>query len=142
MNATAVLFIAIFLLASCTNKQPTIFEATPNFTPLAIDGKIPIKAALKKESNKTALVVVIEGDGRAWIDRHTPSNDPTPKSSFGQKIALNINAPSVLYLARPCQFLDDKEREACTVSDWTNGRFSQKLLLLTDNAITKIKNRK
>jgi hypothetical protein len=36
--------------------------------------------SLQKINNNDKVVVYIEGDGLSWIDRFTPSSDPTPKN--------------------------------------------------------------
>lgn len=76
--------------------------------------------------NPQTLWVMIEGDGRAWLNTREPSRDPTPVDAAGWRWAQNISRANVLYLARPCQYLSSIELEACSVSDWTNARFSEK----------------
>lgn len=72
------------------------------------------------------LWIMIEGDGRAWLNMREPSRDPTPVDAVGWRLAQNISRAKVLYLARPCQFLSSVELQACSVDDWTNARFSEK----------------
>lgn len=68
------------------------------------------------------LVVYIEGDGHAYLDRRTPSDDPTPLNPMSLRLALEDNAPSLLYLGRPCQFAQDEEQ--CSTRYWTVGRYA------------------
>lgn len=82
--------------------------------------------ATSPAKNSQTLWIMIEGDGRAWLSTREPSRDPTPVDSAGWRLAKNISRANVLYLARPCQYLSSIELEACSVSDWTNARFSEK----------------
>ncbi len=50
------------------------------------------------------MVVYIEGDGRAYVNRRTPSNDPTPGNPMALRLALADPSLRVLYLGRPCQY--------------------------------------
>jgi len=68
------------------------------------------------------LVVYIEGDGHAYVDKRTPSNDPTPQNPMSLRLALEDPAPSLLYLGRPCQFAQDDE--GCSSRYWTVGRYA------------------
>ena len=42
-----------------------------------------------------------------------------------------------LYLARPCQFLDEASLETCAARYWTDGRFAPEVLAAFDKAITR-----
>ncbi len=68
--------------------------------------------------------VYIEGDGHAWLGRHTPSLDPTPDDPVGLKLAARDGGPNVIYLARPCQYSRMAAPVACPVKYWTAARFS------------------
>ena len=41
--------------------------------------------SLQKINNNQEVIVYIEGDGLSWIDRFTPSSDPTPKNPLAFK---------------------------------------------------------
>lgn len=77
-----------------------------------------------KKSNQP-LLVVIEGDGSAWGADKIPPADPTPRAGTGAKLASRlINGQSVLYLARPCQYLSTEQAVGCSIRYWTDLRFS------------------
>ncbi len=81
--------------------------------------------------------IYIEGDGQSWQDPWTVSEDPTPPDPMGFKLALaDSRSDSILYLARPCQYIMDKR---CTALDWTSGRFSQKIIDTYHQALNEIK---
>lgn len=104
-------------------------------------GETPsILGMLRAEKTTTdVLWVVIEGDGRAWLSQREPSRDPTPFDAVGWRLAKELTGNSVLYLARPCQFLSVTELRACSVNDWTDGRFSEKWVARMNAAIDEAK---
>jgi len=70
------------------------------------------------------LLAVIEGDGAAW-DAGAPPRDPTPRSGAGARLAARLaSRGSVLYLARPGQYLAAHEAARCASRHWTDGRFA------------------
>jgi hypothetical protein len=97
-------------------------------------------AFLKNEDiNATKLVVYIEGDGHAWKRRKVLSDDPTPNNPLSLKLAINDPRSLVLYLARPCQYLEKSKLEACSSKYWSSHRYSKKVIKSMSEAITKIK---
>lgn len=69
--------------------------------------------------------IYIEGDGYAF-DRHgRPTHNPTPRNHFVRNLATHDDSINVAYIARPCQYIKSPN---CTVSDWTDGRFSKDIL--------------
>ena len=92
-------------------------------------------ATLQKITDATAPVhIYIEGDGHAFDYRGQPTNNPTPRSRFMRRMYAADDAPNVVYVARPCQFVMD---EKCTTTDWTTGRFSRAMV---DSLASAIKN--
>lgn len=71
--------------------------------------------------------VYIEGDGLAWISRHQPSSDPTPRLAMGLALAASDTSKNVVYLARPCQF-NNFNQVSCDSAYWLNKRFSEKVI--------------
>ena len=90
-----------------------------------------------KQANK-ALVVYIEGDGRAWKTASLPSNNPTPTNPLALRLAIQDPRPAVAYLARPCQFITLPSR-GCSEKLWTNARFSTAVIENMNEAIEKLK---
>ena len=88
--------------------------ALPNgFRSQLIETKGFFIKSYEKKAGTEPLFVVIEGDGRAWIDKYTPSSDPTPLNPVGLRIAVSLNSENVLYLARPCQYLSEQYLQSC-----------------------------
>ncbi|MBQ3695479.1 MAG: hypothetical protein II938_00705 [Alphaproteobacteria bacterium] len=93
-------------------------------------------ASWQKITDTTKPVrIYIEGDGHAFNHWGYPTANPTPQSVFLRKIAFNDPNANVVYLARPCQYVDDQR---CTVKDWTTGRFSQEIVDSTALAIKEV----
>ena len=125
-----VFFIFIFFVSCSTvkTKPPAQFSCvqikTENYVLLSMqkitDEKMPVR-------------IYVEGDGNAYTSKGYATDDPTPKSYFLRNVAFNDPNPNVVYLARPCQFIKDKNYDK---TDWTTGRFSQKIV---DNVAQAIK---
>ena len=91
-------------------------------------------ATIQKITNTTTPIhIFIEGDGHAFDNHGRATDDPTPRSRTVRDLAMADDAPNVVYIARPCQFVMDKK---CTVQDWTTGRFSS---VMVDSVATAIK---
>ena len=95
---------------------------------------------MSKGSNPWAvLTVYIEGDGRAWLNRTTPSEDPTPEQPVALRLAVADASQNVAYVARPCQYIDDRARTACNPRYWTSHRFAPEVVDALSTAIDSLK---
>ncbi len=74
------------------------------------------------------LVVYIEGDGNAWNSKYRLSKNPTPKNPLALKLAAKDTADSILYIARPCMYLDQKHMQDCPASFWSSHRYSEEVI--------------
>jgi hypothetical protein len=86
-----------------------------------------------------SLTIYIEGDGMAWINRHTLSKDPTPRNPLALKLAALDPAPNVAYLGRPCQYVKKQQRKNCQVEYWSTRRFAEEVVSSTNQAIDQLK---
>ncbi len=86
-----------------------------------------------------ALTIYIEGDGLAWLNRSTPSSDPTPIRATALELALRQHGGAVAYLARPCQFVTGSERHGCAPRYWTDARFAAEVIDASSIAIDTLK---
>lgn len=82
--------------------------------------------------------IYIEGDGRAWENKHSLSDDPTPSDPVALKLAAVDPADNIAYIARPGQyslsgFLD------CDSKYWSNKRFSPEVIDSFNSAIDILK---
>ena len=89
----------------------------------------------KITDTKSPIRIYIEGDGYAFNHLGYPTTNPTPRGTFLREIVFNDPNPNVVYLARACQYVDDKR---CSQKDWTTGRFSQDIINSTAQAIKKV----
>jgi hypothetical protein len=86
-----------------------------------------------------AIHVYIEGDGKAWLDRHTPSRNPTPKNPVALELARLDPYENVVYLARPCQFTDlDAPGNHCQREYWTSKRFAAEVIASYQTALDSL----
>jgi len=81
------------------------------------------------------LLVVIEGDGRAWRSRRRPARDPTPGQAIGLQLALASDAANTLYIARPCQFLEPSALRECQQRYWTSARYAAEVVAAVNAVI-------
>ncbi len=91
-------------------------------------------------SQAEQLSIYIEGDGLAWLDRTQPSLDPTPINPIGLKLAMQQPSGVAVYLARPCQFVKAEDAQNCAVTYWTDRRFSEEVIVASDQAVTQLVN--
>lgn len=82
--------------------------------------------------NKSPIHIYIEGDGHAFNAYGEPTSDPTPRGRMMRNLAMRDDAPNVVYMARPCQFIMSP---ACETTDWSDGRFSARIVDAMANAI-------
>lgn len=80
------------------------------------------------------LMIYIEGDGHAWIKKHQLSKNPTPINPLALKLAAKDSADSILYIARPCMYLDEALLQDCPDKFWSSHRYSEEVV----NAINKV----
>lgn len=100
-----------------------------------------ISFAPQNMGQANTLTIYIEGDGLAWINSSTPSFDPTPIYPLALRLALRDPNPAVAYLARPCQYTQESERNNCSTPYWTSQRFAPEVIAATDLAISQLKTR-
>lgn len=135
----------LILLASCVSSR---FESIEKVTKIAAARKMSVKIyhtknfdifTLGKISDpKKSLRIYIEGDGRAYINRYEPSSNPTPSSFLVELMAQDV-APNILYIARPCQYV---ESEKCEEKYWTSERFSAEAIAAISEVVDNFSDKK
>ncbi len=93
-----------------------------------------VKRSFLKDA-KAPVHVYIEGDGKAWMSRSRISLDPTPVDPVGLKLALADPNPNVLYLGRPCQYIEAADTADCSPHLWGRDRFDPKIVSVMSAAI-------
>jgi hypothetical protein len=86
---------------------------------------------------KSALHVYIEGDGFAWRNRYTISENPTPKNPVALELAIVDPNPNIVYMARPCQYVDLGMDKMCQDKFWTGSRFAKSVIDSTNEVVSK-----
>ena len=96
--------------------------------------------ALQSRGAATAetMHVYVEGDGRAWVRRNIPPDNPTPRDPVALRLALADPAPGVIYLARPCQYVEGLARQNCTTDFWSTARFAPEVIADLNSTITSL----
>lgn len=79
--------------------------------------------------------IYIEGDGNAFNSHGNPTKDPTPKGKLMREIAFKDDSPNVIYLARPCQYIQSK---MCHRRYWTNARFAPEVINAEYSAVKQL----
>jgi hypothetical protein len=140
--------IACLQLLSCasviTTPRTQSGQAIDDFGFIAIKSDAPIQAYLKMRVSKTQvgresdLTIYIEGDGAHWLLQMAPPPNPTPRKSLVVSLATQDQSPFILYLARPCQYIDIAQFKDCDPSLWTDGRFSPTAIQLANDVIDKV----
>jgi len=93
----------------------------------------------RRSSDKNLLTIYIEGDGLAWLTKHTVSTNPTPINPTGLKLALNHPLGNSAYLARPCQYTSDTAARNCSKDYWTDSRFAEEVIASSNEALNNLK---
>lgn len=85
------------------------------------------------------MVIYIEGDGASWPTPYHPPRDPTPKRPISLALAAADPSPTVVYLGRPCQYLDADALRHCDSRYWIERRFAPEVIAAYDAALTRLK---
>lgn len=95
-----------------------------------------LKSFQKIEDKNLPIKFYIEGDGFSYIDKYTISSNPTPLEPTALKVALNDSYPNIVYLARPCQYINSQN---CSEFFWGEGKYSFEIINSISEAITILK---
>lgn len=82
--------------------------------------------------------IYIEDDGADGAD-HSLKGDPTPIDPVALRMAADDMSPNVIYLARPCQFVNTLGVRPCTAALYTTNRFSPQVLDAMNAALDNAK---
>ena len=123
--------VFLFMLSSCTAIVP---PATYKYKEVETrDFNI---ATWQKITNPQGVYkFYIEGDGHAFNSHGMPTNNPTPNGTLVRELAFNDKTPNVIYLARPCQYTQDK---ICRKRHWSRARFAPEIINAEYDVVKKI----
>lgn len=135
-----------FLAAGCagtetfggSRERVEEWAALRSFRAEAIDaGGFTLFSLLRGKA--ATVTIYIEGDGAPWPSVFQPPRDPTPLRPLALALAARDPAPSVAYLGRPCQYLDEAQRKGCGVAYWSSRRFAPEAVAAMDEAANRLK---
>lgn len=144
MKSLAIFFIAISLVSCSHNQVELRAKAEKAAAKQGMVSKIyhtknfNIFTLEKISDPKKTLRIYIEGDGRAYVNKYQPSLDPTPTSNFLINLMAQDSSPNLVYIARPCQFVESKN---CEEKYWTGERFSPETISAIDEVVSEFANR-
>jgi hypothetical protein len=137
---TALFFLLPLLSACLSSPKDNLKDLaynSPLNQPITLQTQTFTLMGWGHSKGTTHLNVYIEGDGHAWLDPWTISTDPSPPDPVAFRLSIvDPRADSVLYLARPCQYLKDQR---CTALDWTSDRFGPKVIAAYHQALDHLK---
>ncbi len=135
----------LFSLASCAANNFTKHRVAENYAmehgftkKMVQGGQFWLTSFQKITSPKLPYVIYLEGDGEAFKNRYTISDDPTPRKVMTLELAAMDNRRNVVYLARPCQYTPMEVNNACNQTYWTDKRMSEDTVHSINEAIKKI----
>lgn len=138
-----ILLISQLLLCACQKTPPTPINQITQQASMhkAYIQTNPFKIATWQRISKThdTINIYIEGDGRVRRSRTSVTDDPTPKNALALQLATLDPTPSVVYIARPCQFSPDDLITVCDSKYWQQARYSTTVVNAIDQAINQIK---
>ena len=140
-----IAFLPLFAISCTSNSLP---ERLKKADELAVQNSFKKEVIQTKsfylqtyakisDLEREELSVYIEGDGFAWRNRHMVSKNPTPKNPMSLKMAIKDVSANVLYIARPCQYVDFKLDISCQEKFWTGSRFSKSVIDSTNEVVTE-----
>lgn len=144
LRLTALVCLCALLAQGCASRRDRAqgLAETGGFRPMRLETKDFVLRGWLRPGSGPNLAVYIEGDGFAWVRSNRPSSDPTPTDPVGLRLALaDPSRGPVLYLARPCQYVEEADRRGCSVEDWTSARFSARAVAALDEAVSQVEAR-
>ncbi len=143
-------FVALTSLTGCQDAERVFFGARNQAQRAAERGGLAprwyragpfdIRAFERLPATDPAapLIVYIESDGNAWSDRATLSSDPTPLRPVMITMAAKDPSPGVLYLGRPCQYLDQAALAGCGSAYWSEARFAAEVVVGMNDVVSAV----
>jgi hypothetical protein len=135
----AAVSIVLFLLGACASplERARALAAPRAMAAAAVDGGpfTLMTFAPRAFVAGQPLTVYVEGDGYAFIHADRLSDDPTPRRPTALELAVRDPSPNVVYVARPCQYVEGAARRNCHPLYWSIGRFAEPVIDATARVI-------
>lgn len=85
--------------------------------------------------------IYIEGDGYSKAHHEWIGGDPSPSNPLALNLASRDKSKNLLYMSRPCQYMESQDKDKCAPALYQNRRFSPEVLAAYNAAIDEIKKR-
>ena len=135
--------LCIFLCPAACNsgrKQAQLLAQTAHFRFMRFETPAYVLYGWLREGYGPVLHVYLEGDGMAFVARTRPSSDPTPRDPVAFRLAgRHPGSDPVMYLGRPCQYVEAADRKNCSEAVWTSERMSERTVYSTAVALEQAK---
>lgn len=139
MRFKVFLVAALLLISACAHEDPRRHAQDLATRAGLIRSEIQTRDFLLVAYSRIAeprqpVHAYFEGDGLAWLSRNRLSDDPTPHRATGLALAAADPAPNVVYLARPCQYIDLRAHP-CDPVWWSGKRFAEEVVRSENEAL-------
>lgn len=119
------------ILCGCTSLQ-----IPPEFVYKEVNtARFKIASYQKITAPDAPFKIYIEGDGYAFNSSGRVSRNPTPRGTLLREIAFGDDHANVVYLGRPCQYVEDN---SCKPEYWSTARFSPEVVRSEYEAVKAI----
>ena len=138
---TLILCVSLCLIAcNSGRRQAQLLAQAAHFRFMRFETPAYVLYGWLKEGTGPVLHVYLEGDGMAFITPTRPSFDPTPRNPVAFRLATqHPGTAPVLYLGRPCQYVDDADKKHCSEAVWTSDRMNERAVCSTAAALEQAK---
>ena len=129
LRLIALILCVCLCLTACHSgrKQAQLLAQTAHFRFMRFATPVYVLYGWLREGYGPVLHVYLEGDGMAFLTRTRPSSDPTPRDPVAFRLAgSHPGSGPVLYLGRPCQYVEDADKKNCSEAVWTSERMSER----------------
>jgi hypothetical protein len=116
-------------IASKNNMQKSLIK-TSDFS---------IMSYQKITNPEKPINIYIEGDGFAWASAGRLSSNPTPRNPVALKLASLDKSANVVYLARPCQYVNLDEETLCQNKYWHGSKYSKLVVDSINQAVDEVR---
>ena len=147
MQGRFLVFCCALVIGACENlsvggrkDNARGLAETAGFTYAEIETKSFTLAAYGRFGLSKNVTIYLEGDGFAYVTPTKISSNPTPIKPTALTLATSDSSESVIYLARPCQYVDLTREKYCSHKYWSSHRFAEEVVSAYEQALDQIKN--
>ena len=142
-----LVFCCVLVIGACTNlsvdsrkDSARALAETAGFTYVEIETDSFTLATYGRFGFSKDVTVYLGGDGFSYVTPTEVSSNPTPIKPTALTLAASDPSESVIYLARPCQYVDLAREKYCSSKYWSSHRFAEEVVSAYEQALDHIKN--